>query len=199
MTDKPVPAPKTRRILWTCTSVVVVFLSFTAGYMVALWPAPAAAKSLGSRKPPANGVAPLTDSKRPGEISIHLADAFHRRLDALCSRHGVYAHYRGALGKHRERGLEPLYVPGEWAIMTVPPQKPGEEAQLHKLDDVLLFRVRVGERPATATRILINLPEGQIEAHVCDIKGKRSLDQEVKDLGTTVQQFLKTLEEKDSK
>lgn len=53
MTDEPVPAPvpRLRRILWACTLAVTIFVSFTAGYMVALWPAPASPKPPPEAKP----------------------------------------------------------------------------------------------------------------------------------------------------
>ncbi len=41
--ETDVNSPKIRRILWACTLAVLVFVSFTAGYMVAL--------SLGSALP----------------------------------------------------------------------------------------------------------------------------------------------------
>jgi hypothetical protein len=62
MTDEsvPVPAParKIRRILWVCTLAVLVFVSFTAGHMVALWPTP-----------PSAGTPGKTPIARPGRKS----------------------------------------------------------------------------------------------------------------------------------
>jgi len=132
MTDEPVPAstPKIRRILWVCTLAVTIFVSFTAGYMVATLRNPASQK---------------TSGKRPtgGAVSQEIA----RIADPSCT----WAERRRLLEKLSVRdpavALEPLAL----AIAATTPELLGYQGgEVREDDDWITQNVRASRQPHLA-------------------------------------------------